>query len=185
MTQNNVGIYASQISGHLWAPEGAYDSLATVTVPSGGVATVTFAGIPSGYKHLQLRGFINVSTGNNPAIRFNSDSASNYSRHGIYGDGSSALAFGTTSTTFIGIAQALGLGTNKFGGAIVDILDYSSVNKNKTVRIFTGFDANGVGGVELDSGTWYNSGTAINTITLTSQTGVFNEYSSFALYGVK
>jgi len=164
---------------------GSYDSLATVTVPSGGVSTVTFAGIPSGYKHLQLRGFINVSTGNNPAIRFNSDSASNYSRHGIYGDGSSALAFAASSVTFIGIAQALGLGTNKFGAAIVDILDYASVNKTKTVRILCGFDANNPGGIELDSGAWYNSSTAINTITLTSQTGVFNEYSSFALYGIR
>ena len=57
MTQNNVGIYASQISGHLYGgPYGAYDSLATVTVPSGGVASVTFAGIPSGYQHLHIGG---------------------------------------------------------------------------------------------------------------------------------
>jgi hypothetical protein len=27
-----LGIMASQISGHLWAPEGAYDALSTVTV---------------------------------------------------------------------------------------------------------------------------------------------------------
>ena len=42
-----LGIMASQISGHLWQPEGAYDSLATVTVGATSVATIEIAGIPS------------------------------------------------------------------------------------------------------------------------------------------
>ena len=33
-----LGIWASQISGKLWAPAGAYDALATVTVPAGGAS---------------------------------------------------------------------------------------------------------------------------------------------------
>jgi hypothetical protein len=53
---------ASQISGHLYdGPFGAYDSLATVTL-SADAASVTFAGIPSGYKHLQIRAIHKPST---------------------------------------------------------------------------------------------------------------------------
>jgi len=54
-----LGIYASQITGHLnpFTPTGSYDALASYTVPSGGASTITFAGIPTGgqYTHLQLR----------------------------------------------------------------------------------------------------------------------------------
>ena len=53
------GIYASQISGHTFVPSGAYDALASVTIPAGQTATsIVFAGIPSGYKHLQIRAFV-------------------------------------------------------------------------------------------------------------------------------
>jgi hypothetical protein len=48
-----TGVIASGISGHLtppWSPEGAHDALATVTL-SASAASITFAGIPSGYKH--------------------------------------------------------------------------------------------------------------------------------------
>jgi hypothetical protein len=37
-----LGIIASQMSGHLFAPSGAYDSIATTTVGSGGAASITF-----------------------------------------------------------------------------------------------------------------------------------------------
>jgi hypothetical protein len=42
-----LGIMASQISGHLWEPQGAYDALSTVTL-SANASSVSFTGIPSG-----------------------------------------------------------------------------------------------------------------------------------------
>ena len=54
----NLGIIATSISGHLFTFSlvGNYDALATVTVPSGGLSSITFAGIPTtGYSHLQIR----------------------------------------------------------------------------------------------------------------------------------
>jgi len=56
-----TGVLASQISGHLntFTLTGAMDALATVTVPSGGVSSITFSALPqTGYSHLQLRSFI-------------------------------------------------------------------------------------------------------------------------------
>ena len=56
------GILSSQISGHLFTLTGSYDALATVTVPSGGVSSITFSAIPqTGYSHLQLRTMVRSS----------------------------------------------------------------------------------------------------------------------------
>ena len=44
---------------------GAYESIAgTVTVGSSGQSSIEFTNIPTGYKHLQLRGSFTTSTGN-------------------------------------------------------------------------------------------------------------------------
>jgi hypothetical protein len=69
---------------------------------------------------------------------------------------------------------------------VIDILDYTSVNKNKTVRLLTGVDRNGAGLVVARSGAWYNSSTAISSITLTETNGNnWTTDTTFALYGIK
>jgi hypothetical protein len=177
--QNNVGIYASQISGHLYnGPYGAYDSLATVTVPSGGVASVSFAGIPTGYKHLQLRYLVKGSANVDLNMTFN-NSSSSYEVHILRGDGSSATASAYAITTVTNI------GSGGFTAGVTDILDYTSTSKNKTSRTLVGADYNGSGTVGLWSHLWYATPVAITSITLTPASGTISEFSSFALYGVK
>lgn len=191
MTQNNVGIYASQISGHLYGgPYGAYDSLATVTL-SAATNPVTFAGIPSGYKHLQLRSLVkdtSTSTGaSGIAIRFNSDSSSSYTYHYLNGDGSIASATAGTSQTYAnanGASVLSGSNTYTYAASIIDILDYSNVNKYKTVRTLAGVDLNGSGTICLSSDLWMNT-SAISSITIYAFSTSFAIGSQFALYGVK
>lgn len=198
MTQNNVGIYASQISGHLYGgPYGAYDSLATVTVPSGGIASIEFAGIPTGYKHLQIRCLSRTLSaangGDTTKIRFNSDSTTNYSTHVLDGyQGASAGVESTAgaSTTYstVFISSEGGQASGIFSASIIDILDYQNTNKYKTTRGFGGYDINGSTGgynyIGMYSGNW-RSTAAISSITLFNALGNFAQYSSFALYGVK
>lgn len=187
--QNNVGIYASQISGHLWAPNGAYDALATVTVPSGGVASVTFAGIPQGYKHLQIRA-MTMHTATSAATVFYTGtggaidgSAGNYNTHRLTGNGSAASAAGYTA--FPQFAWVVGNSSTSIPQVFVlDLLDYANTTKNKTIRALSGVDNNGSGEVNLTSGLWRNT-SAIDTIQFAPNTGSFGQYSSFALYGVK
>ena len=185
-----LGIMASQISGHLWAPEGAYDSLATVTVPSGGVASVTFAGIPTGYRHLQVRWIDRyASTGSYTWLRFNGDSGNNYSGHVLYGNGSSAGAnsgYGASSSKIYLESGAQSTSTsNSFSSGIMDILDYANTSKYKTSRILAGGDYNGSGGMTLVSGL-YMSTSAISSISFTIDDGTnFAQYSQFALYGIR
>jgi hypothetical protein len=182
-----LGIMASQISGHLWAPEGAYDSLASVT-PSGSVSSITFAGIPTGYKHLQLRIFYSITTGSiyeDLQVRFNSDSSASYTLHQLKGNGSAASAFAATGKTEIAPAVLNTTTTTTYSTCVLDILDYSNTNKYKTTRDIFGWDANGSGDVGLRSGLWLNTA-AISTIGITFTGGYnFTSASSFALYGCK
>jgi hypothetical protein len=179
--QNNVGIYASQISGHLWAPNGAYDALATVTVPSGGAASITFAGIPAGYKHLQIRGFAKTTGALWFATTINGDTSTGYASHALYANGSSVSAFGTATGTatygYTGLIEADGQ-----SALIIDFLDYTDTTKNKTVRSLWGNDRNGAGNIGLNSFFRPGQTGAITSITITAP---FQQYSSFALYGVK
>jgi hypothetical protein len=169
---------------------GSYDSLATITVPSGGVASITFAGIPTGYKHLQIRSIARSTQSPDPSVnvylRLNSDTASNYSTHYLTGNGTSAGAGGAANTSFIyaGGVTAAGSTANTFEGSVIDILDYADTNKYKTVRTLAGWDANGSGLVSFWSGSWRNTN-ATTTITLLPNLGNWAQYSSFALFGVK
>jgi hypothetical protein len=182
-----LGIIASSFRSAA-GPDGAYDSLATITVPSGGLASVTFAGIPNNYKHLEIRwiGKDNrAATSDSVNMVFNGDTTTgNYYGHRLYGDGSGAVSqnFGGFGTGWIN-----GTSTGSiFGASISTILDYASTTKNKTVRTLGGNDINGGGEVGLYSMLWMNSTTAINSIRLSPANGSsFNEYSQFALYGVK
>jgi hypothetical protein len=164
-----------------------YESIATVTAPAGGSVSIDFTSISSAYTHLQIRGINRNETANNTfRLRFNSDSGSNYSRHYLFGDGSTAQAAAGASQTSIGagIIATSSNGANIFSGFVIDILDYANTSKYKTMRSLGGYDANGSGNIGLFSGVWLNTA-AITSITLLSDSGDQNQYSSFALYGIK
>ena len=183
-----LGIIASQISGHLFGPTGAYDSIATTTLGSS-QTTVTFSSIPSTYTHLQIRmltksGHAGIEDG---YVRLNSDTGSNYSWHITTGNGSSTAAYSGTSAGFMRGFRQVGNSSsaNVFSGSVIDILDYANTSKNKTIRSLSGYDNNGSGDMALYSGSWMST-TAVSTITLTTETGSnFLQYSQFALYGIK
>jgi hypothetical protein len=184
-----LGIMASQISGHLWSPEGAYDALATVTL-SAATASVSFVGIPSGYKHLQIRGIgrdTQASGAHSLRLQFNDDTGSNYTYHAITGDGSSASAGALTAqpTQYPGFLIGTSGTTGVFSASIIDILDYANTSKNKVTRTLSGVDNNGSGNIGLFSGMWLNT-IAITSVTLLpAASSNFIQNSQFALYGVR
>ena len=181
----------NSIVGLLSAGGGAansYESIATVTVGAGGSSVITFSSIPSTYKHLQIRCMSRSDALCFAYLAFNSDTTNaNYKTHYLMGNGSAASA-GAYNQTYPGMIYG---GAAGFGQApnvsaqIFDILDYASTNKNKTIRMLNGLDANGSGVVGLDSAVWLNNSSAVSTITLSTNTSVFSQYSSFALYGIK
>jgi hypothetical protein len=170
--------------------------IATTTLGSA-TSTVTFSSIPADYTHLQIRASYQTSRGTYPLdkifIRFNSDTASNYSTHVVQGDGASATssAENTDKITDRDMSSTTAAsGGLVFGGLIMDILDYANTNKYKTVRSISGFDTNGTvsgfgGRVGLFSGNW-RSTSAITSITFTVDNAAnYSANSKFSLYGIK
>jgi hypothetical protein len=182
-----LGIIASQISGHLFAPSGAYESIATTTLTTT-TASVTFSSIPATYTHLQVRCLMRTDRAVSYTAtnwRFNSDTSSNYSYHALTGDGATATAdAGASTTRYIDYINGASSTASAFSVTVLDILDYTNTNKYKTTRILNGYDANGSGVINLFSGNWRNTN-AITSITLTATSGDLVQYSSFALYGIK
>lgn len=172
-------------SFHGSTPEvGDYQPIATSTLGSA-ASSITFSSIPSTYQHLQLRIIAQTVSGYPVAIRFNSDTGSNYVYHVIQGNGVSAAVGSATAQTSISGVAAGGATANVFGGTVLDILDYANSSKYKTTRSLAGYDTNSSGTVYFYSGLWLNTA-AITSITLIDANGgnmVAN--TSAALYGIK
>jgi len=168
-----------------------YESIATTTVGSGGVTTITFSSIPNTYQHLQIRAIArtNRSAGVDiMSMRMNSDTANNYADHLLYADGSTVQTDRNSTYGKINIQRVASdnLSASIFSSFVIDILDYANTNKYKTVRYLGGYDANGSGRVGIGSGLWQST-SAITSITLEGleYSSNYNQYSSFVLYGIK
>ena len=173
-----LGIWASQ--NYVRTPATSYDSIATIN--PAGTSTLTFSSIPSTYKHLQVRITAAASDGlQGGYMQFNGTSTPYYT-HYIGGNGSTVSA-GGLSNNFI-YSYFYGVGSS-FAASIIDIFDYTSTTKNKTTRSLVGFDNNGSGTVQLYSGLWYPTPTAITSITFNSVAANFSTGTQFALYGIR
>jgi len=183
-----LGIIASSKFGDV----GDFESIATVSLGSGGAADVEFTSIVGTYSHLQIRWLArtdrsNSGNGDYLKLQFNSDTATNYARHDLNGNGTTAAAGAASSTANMEINRTAdaGAGSNIFGSGVVDILDYANANKYKTIRNLGGFDNNGTGQIRLDSGLWQNTN-AITSIKISVGGGSnILQYSHFALYGIR
>lgn len=161
----------------------SFESIATAT-GTGSSGTITFSSIPSTYQHLQLRVNSKNTSGNNLVMQLNSDTGTNYTRHYLRGDGTSVTASGQTSQSQIEFMGS-GSGTPYPAVLIIDIHDYASTSKYKTIRNLSGQDENGSGTITLSSGLWLST-SAVNSITFKiSSSGSFTTDSTFALYGIK
>jgi hypothetical protein len=177
-----VGIKYNNVSADNYYME----PIATTLVGAGGVANIEFTRIPLVYKHLQIRYIVkNSSDAYTTAMQFNSDTGANYFWHILNGNGSTPAANAYTSQSYIGLPRnAAPSPSNTFYVGIADILDYTSVNKNKTIRGLGGGDNNGSGHVDFTSGAWGNS-SAISSIKLYATTGNLAQNSRFSLYGIR
>ena len=186
--------YDSMLAGNAAFIPPAFESIATVSVGSGGTANVEFTSIPGTYKHLQIRSLAQTNRSGIGRdivnININNDTGSNYARHYLSGDGASAVAGGSISLTKGELTEVGTTAGASFGAIVVDLLDYANTNKYKTIRSLGGVDVNGtVGGyggtINLYSTLW-QSASAITSIKLMPLNGTqFNQHSTFALYGIK
>ena len=188
-----LGVVASGISGHLW-PANSYFQIGTNTVSGSSVSEIVFSSIPSSFTHLQLR-ISGRSTGpytySSVYLQFNADYGNSYTYHALVGDGSNIQSYGRglagDNASLVQNISGANAGSNNYGAAIVDILEYKNTNKLKTLRAFGGFTNNGVGSplgtINLNSSSW-NSTSAITSIRCTTD-GNFDVNTQIALYGIK
>jgi hypothetical protein len=176
----------------------AFESIATVTL-STDASIATFSSIPSTFKHLQIRCMSKPASGvtSYGYAWMKLNETAGYSNHSISGNGSSASAAGATGNSFAEIRGGMpytgAVGTNIFGVAIIDIIDYASTTKNKTIRSFAGWDGNGAaGGNDGVVGLHSSLATGITTTAVSSVSmycyasgANFLAGSTFALYGIK
>ena len=168
-----------------------FESISSQTLLSD-TTTITFSSIPQTYSFLQLRILsrsTRTATTANLNIQINSDTGSVYSFHELSSDGAtastSAAAAGGVTSANIGRSTGTTSTASCFAMSIIDIHDYASSTKNKTIRNFYGYDANGSGMVGLRS-VLYDGTTAVSAFSLTSASASnFLTGSVFALYGIK
>jgi hypothetical protein len=181
--------YRSMLAGNDAYKPPSFESIASAT-GTGSSGTITFSSIPATYTSLQIRGIIRGSFAASSlqlGIQINGLTSASYPTHGLRGDGSAASAVGYTAQNYIyGPTFTGSTATSSVCGiVIIDIHDYASTTRNKTIRAIGGHDLNGSGNVQLWSGL-YNDTTSITSISLSPTAGGnFTTETQFALYGVK
>lgn len=178
-----IGFWAASASG---GAAGAYELIST-TVLGSSQSSVTFSSIVGTYKHIQIRIVAKGAFGSsldNVNAQFNGDTAYNYYNHRLYGNGSSVASQGASTDRPVLGDIAGSSDTSVFGAAVIDILDYASTSKNKTIRSLSG-SAGSSNMVALRSNLWIST-SAITQITMSNATlGGFLTGSRFSLYGIK
>ena len=180
-----LGFWAASGAGG-GSSAGAFELISTVT-GTGSSGVITFSSIPSTYKHLQVRAVWTSTTalsGYTAMMRLNADSGSNYARHFLMGDGSAVNANNSISNSEGPIIGDTSGTTNCFTASIIDILDYTSTTKNKTVKTLTG--RHGASNkISLESGVRFST-TAVTSLDIhTNANFNFTTSSRFSLYGLK
>jgi hypothetical protein len=176
--------YKSMLAGNSAFVPPAYELIET-TILGSATSEVVFSSLAtyaSTYKHLQLRAVTRSTVGGNARIRFNGDTGANYSWHLVYGTGNAvATSLGTNSSEMLATAQTPSA-ANQFTAHVIDILDFASTSKNKTIRSIGGSPATSE--VVFFSGAWRNLA-QITSVTMRLSSSSFAAGSRFSLYGIR
>jgi hypothetical protein len=162
-----------------------YEAIATVTVGSGGAASIDFTSIPATFTDLVVKVSARGSGSDNSIVlKFNS-SSSNYSARYIYGDGSAAASVTSTPNLLTTSINPSTYTANSFGNAELYIPNYAgSSNKSSSVDGVQETNAT-LAYMALTANLW-NDTAAITSINLSLGAGQnFVQYSTATLYGIK
>jgi hypothetical protein len=159
----------------------------TVTVGSGGAASITFSAIPADYTDLVIMASLRENGGatiRSGKVRFNGVTTSTYSERLLDGNGSSATSSSATRTFFAWILQNDTNSTaNTFSNVQIYIPNYRS-SVYKSVSMDSIAENNATFGIQrITAGLWQNND-AITSISLDGEASNFIQFSSASLYGI-
>lgn len=162
----------------------------STTVGSTSVSEIVFSNIPSTYTHLQIRfNSVNSSGTGSTFMQLNGDTgSSNYSYQYLGRAGAATVVAGSS-----GNAPYIFMGNSSqtpgyFLNHIIDILEYKSTNKIKSVKVLSGINPGNTGNaawVGIESGALQTNTNAITSIRLYSTSGNFTQNTRATLYGIK
>ena len=169
-----------------------YQLISSVTVGSGGAASIDFTSIPATYTDLKLVASIRVdrsgTTFTQLGVRLNGSSSS-YSTRTLEGNGSTASSANNT-TPYFGYetfsANSTNSTTSTFSSFEIYLPNYAgSANKSGSIDFVSEQNAT-TANAKLGAALWSNTA-AINQITLNepNSNSNFVQYSTAYLYGIK
>lgn len=156
-----------------------YEPIATNTL--GSTATIiTFSSIPSTYTDLVLVVACLDNGGGRTRLRLNGDSATNYSRINLVGNGSGAASYQGTSEAQFDLSVAAGTSSTSPTVQVISINNYSNTTTNKTILSRYSLAS---GATEAMTGL-YRSTSAITSVSYFTQ-GTMQIGTTATLYGIK
>jgi len=153
-------------------------------------SSITFSSIPSTYTDLRLAITIRSSAGYNCGLRFNGDTASNYTKMSqgwVNGSPGNLTTGYSASTTYFDLSEGwTPSGSSSYSCWTVDIYNYANTNFYKNAMGYeSSVDFPGGGyAVTFNSATWKNTA-AINSITFVFPSGGAATDGQINLYGIK
>ena len=156
-----------------------YEPIATTTLGSA-ASSVTFSSIVGTYTDLVIICNGTASANSDTGIRFNGDTATNYSFTRVYGNGSVAASDRNSNQNYIPGAVWYTAATNS--NSIINIMNYSNTTTFKTTVTRHNSSSTMVGSTV---GLW-RSTAAITSVTITTaNANTYSVGSTFTLYGIK
>ncbi len=160
-----------------------YNLISTVTVGSGGAASIEFTSIPQTYKDLMM--LVSGRTdgsGNTLNITFNSN-ISNYSNRALQGNGSAASSYGTYNRN-AGMINDSTQTVSVFGSTLIYIPNYTgSTFKSYSADAVTEHNS-ATSYMNLVAGLWSDV-SVITSVSISPLSGNLVQHSSASLYGIK
>ena len=166
-----------------------YEAIATSTA-SGSSSTLTFSSIPATYTDLVFVAQYQCSANGGLFIRYNNDSATNYSVVNMIGSQDTTATYSDPNEPYIWAdTYYQGTGTVTTDRAIVkaQIMNYLSTSMFKTTLLRSDdvrTTASNHGTIYAGVATW-RSTSAITQIDVLTAAGNFISGSTFSLYGIK
>jgi hypothetical protein len=157
-----------------------YKLIETVTVGSGGAASIAFTSIPQTYTDIVvLLSTRSASTGNQVICSVNGSTAT--SMRSLFGDGSTANS--NSGATWLGFGATTAETASIFGNMQIHFPNYiGSISKSASADSV--MENNATFGYQAMTATLFGS-SAITSLTFTTNSGNFVQYSSASLYGIK
>lgn len=190
MSVTPIGFFAS--SG---GSAGSYELISSSLLANSTTTSVTFSSILQTYKHLQIRVTARTASTDLAAynlwMTLNGITTATYSQHALKGSGTAVTSNGNPNLPHFAMGSTPSNGSGStvsaFSAHIIDVADYASTTKLKTMRSLAGYSAASAGTeVSLASGLATSSTNAVTSLSLDlGGTVAFLTGSRFSLYGIK